>query len=70
MNLGNYNKNDVDTVNSVLSLAYGLIEAHKVGYPLRPVISILGSPTKKLEELLSNIIRKSITISKNTVKKG
>lgn len=63
--LGNVNKWDIDTANTVISLPYGsLIKAHQVNYPLRPVISIIGSPTRKLKELLSNIIEKSITVLK------
>lgn len=51
--LGNNIKRcDIKTSNANLSLAYGLVKAHKTDYPLRPIISTIGLKNRKLGESL------------------
>lgn len=35
---------------------YGLPKIHKEGYPLRPIVSAIGSPTYKLAKFVTSII--------------
>lgn len=35
-------KCDIDTINTVLFLSYGIIQSHRANYPLGPVIWTIG----------------------------
>ena len=37
-------------------LFYGLIKTHKVGLPIRPIASLVNSPSYKLAKYISNIL--------------
>ena len=41
---------------SIAPQLYGLPEVHKEGVPLRPIVSIIGSPTYKLVKELAGIL--------------
>ncbi|XP_033222538.1 uncharacterized protein LOC117176408 [Belonocnema kinseyi] len=64
-------KADVGTVNinsTNLALAYSLVKIHKEGFPLRPVISTVNKPTRKLEEFILSILKKSIDAPRFSIK--
>ena len=46
---------------AVPSRFYGLPKIHKVGHPLRPIVSFVGSPTYNLASYFSNAISKNVT---------
>lgn len=51
-----------------LPRCYGLPKIHKVGYPLRIIVSSIGSPTYNLAAFLHDILNKSIQRPKSHVK--
>jgi hypothetical protein len=53
---------------SSLSVFYGLPKAHKTGYPLRPIISIIGSYQYQLSKYLAKAIRDARPQAKSYVK--
>jgi len=55
------------TTDGVLPRAYGLPKLHKVGYPLRVIVSSLKSPLYELSYFLHNIIRNSVPDATSSV---
>jgi len=53
---------------SSLSVFYGLPKAHKTGYPLRPIISTIGSYQYQLSKYLAKAIRDARPQAKSYVK--
>ena len=52
---------DLRTSIAVPSRFYGLPKIHKVGHPVRPIVSYVGSPTYNLASYFSNAISKNVT---------
>lgn len=46
---------------------YGLVKVHKAGYPLRPIVSFIGSPTYNLSRHLTEILSPLVGKSSNSV---
>ena len=52
---------ELRTFIAVPSRFYGLPKIHKVGHPVRPIVSYVGSPTYNLASYFSNAISKNVT---------
>jgi len=50
----------LNTSNAILPRAYGLPKIHKAGYPLRTIVSSMGSPLHNLALFLHRILIKSL----------
>lgn len=53
-----YHNNDLTFFNTELSRAYGLPKIHKQNTPLRPIISLVNSPTYLLSKLFVQSVKK------------
>ncbi|CAM4987568.1 unnamed protein product, partial [Rotaria socialis] len=53
---------------SSLSVFYGLPKAHKIGYPIRPIISTIGSYQYELSKYLAKAIRNARPQAKSYIK--
>ncbi|CAF5112568.1 unnamed protein product, partial [Rotaria sp. Silwood1] len=53
---------------SSLSVFYGLPKAHKTGYPIRPIISTIGSYQYELSKFLAKAIRNARPQAKSYIK--
>ena len=47
---------------------YGLIKLHKVGYPIRPIVSFCASPTYEISKFLSRILTPLTNLSEHKLK--
>lgn len=56
------------TYNSVCAKMYGLIKVHKVGYPVRPIVSSVNSPTYQLSKMISKILKNVVGNTLRTIK--
>jgi len=54
--------------NGTMAKIYGLVKIHKEGYPLRPVVSTIDTPTYKLSRFISDIIKPLSLRSNHIVK--
>ena len=52
---------ELRTSIAVPSRLYGLPKIHKVGHPVRAIVSYVGSPTYNLASIFSNVISKNVT---------
>lgn len=43
-------------INNSISRAYGLVKAHKESFPMRPVVSSIGSPGYRLSKFINKIL--------------
>ena len=50
----------IDSTSATLAVMYGLPKTHKSNYPLRPIISSIGSYNHELAKYLSDIIKSNI----------
>ena len=58
----------VQSTSSSLSVFYGLPKAHKTGYPIRPIISTIGSYQYQLSKYLAKAIRDARPQAKSYIK--
>jgi len=56
------------TTDGMLPRAYGLPKIHKLGYPLRIIVSSIDSPLYSLSNYLHNIIKNSIPTPPSFIK--
>lgn len=54
--------------NGNLPRCYGLPKVHKAGYPLRIIISTLGSPMYNIASFLHEVLHKSVRRPKSYIK--
>lgn len=54
--------------NSVCSKLYGLVKIHKDGYPIRPIVASIGSPTYNLSKMVCKILKNVVGKSHRTIK--
>lgn len=54
--------------DTVLPKFYGLPKTHKLNHPLRPIVSLIGSPTYRIAKILSNVLTKCLPLPKSNVK--
>ena len=52
---------ELRTSIAVPSRLYGLPKSHKVGHPVKPIVSYVGSPTYNLASFFSNVISRNVT---------
>lgn len=45
------------TYNNVCAKMFGLVEVHRAGYPIRPIVSTINSPTYQLSKMYSKILK-------------
>ena len=55
-----YHNNDLTQTDTTLAKAYGLPKIHKADVPLRPIISLVNSPTHFLAKLVYTELKKCI----------
>jgi hypothetical protein len=54
--------------NGILPRCYGLPKVHKPGFPLRIIVSTIGSPTYNVAKFLCEILQKSVQKPKSHIK--
>ena len=54
--------------DTVLPKFYGLLKTHKFNNPLRPIVSLIGSPSYRIAKILSNVLTKGLPLPKSNVK--
>ncbi|KYN38511.1 hypothetical protein ALC56_07111 [Trachymyrmex septentrionalis] len=64
----NFVYNKLNASNPVAHLAYGLPKIHKVGYPLRIIVSSVRSPLYNLASFLNDILHDSIPVANSFIK--
>jgi len=63
-----YTYTRLNSSNAILPRAYGLPKIHKTDYPLRTIVSSIGSPLHNLATFLLKILRESLSISVSNFK--
>jgi len=58
--ISSHTYSNLNTSNAILPRAYGLPKIHKAGYPLRIIVSSIGSPLHNLALFLHKILTKSL----------
>ena len=56
------------TYNGVTPRIYGIPKLHKIGIPLRPIVSNITAPTYKLSKMLNDIISKVVNQNNLSIK--
>ena len=64
----NVTKKDISINNTILPRIYGLPKIHKQTFPLRPVVSLINTPTYYMSKLFEKILRKSLPPPNSHVK--
>ena len=54
--------------SATLPLFYALIKTHKLGNPIRPIVSFIGSPSYNIAKFLSNLLTPSTNKSVHKLK--
>lgn len=62
------NKLSITQTNTTSVRAYGSLKIHKTGFRLRPVISLINSPTYFLSKVLVKNLKKCIELPKSYIK--
>ncbi|KAJ8680705.1 hypothetical protein QAD02_016492 [Eretmocerus hayati] len=62
------NKINIDVDNKNVARAYGLVKTHKENFPLRIIVSAIGSPLHELSKLLKTAITRGCQKPKSHVK--
>ncbi|XP_043469746.1 uncharacterized protein LOC122503318 [Leptopilina heterotoma] len=62
-----YHPNQLTLTDTVLAKAYGLPKIHKENVPLRPIISLINSPTHFLAKILYNSLKNCITLPRSHI---
>ena len=60
-----FHNNQLTLTNTVIAKCYGLPKIHKQDTPLRPIISLINSPTHILAKILYNELKDSIKVPKS-----
>ncbi|CAF4262349.1 unnamed protein product, partial [Rotaria sordida] len=66
--LDNKLRSQLQSICSSLSVFYGLPKAYKTGYPIRPIISTIGSYQYQLSKYLAQAIRDARLQAKSYIK--
>ena len=53
-----------------ISKAYGLIKIHKAGFPVRPIISIVNSPTYYVSKFFAQFLQNNLKIPLSHIDKS
>ena len=64
----NVTKKDISLNNTMLPRIYGLPKIHKQNFPLRPVVSLINTPTYYMSKFFKKILRKSLPSPNSQVK--
>ena len=62
-----YHKNQLTLTNTTLAKGYGLPKIHKENAPLRPIISLVNSPTHLLAKIIYNELKESIKLPESHI---
>ena len=65
-----YHRFKFSQTDTMLSRIYGLPKIHKLGYPLRPVVSSISSPIYFLSQQYDQMLKNSISKPKSHIKKS
>ena len=60
-----FHNNQLTLINTVLAKCYGLPKIHKQDIPLRPIISLINSPTHFLDKILYDELKDCIKVPKS-----
>ena len=64
----NITKKNISLNNTNLPRIYGLPKIHKENFPLRPVVSLINTPTYNMSKTFANIFKDSLPSPKSQVK--
>ena len=64
----NPTKKDISINNTIIPRIYGLPKIHKQNFPLRPVVSLINTPTYYMSKFFEKILRKSLPPPNSQVK--
>ena len=62
-----YHKNQLTLTHTTLAKVYGLPKIHKENAPLRPIISLVNSPTHLLTKIIYNELKASIKLPESHI---
>ena len=62
-----YHKNQLTLTNTTLAKGYGMPKIHKENAPLRPIISLVNSPTYLLAKIIYNELKESIKLPESHI---
>jgi len=66
--ISSYTHSQINASNAILPRAYGLPKIHKIGHPLRIIVSSIGSPLHNFATFLKIILQTSFPITCNNFK--
>ena len=62
-----YHKNQLTLTSTVLPKCYGLPKIHKKEIPMRPIISLINSPTHFLAKVINEELKNSVKLPKSHI---